>query len=149
MMNKRSLVPVVRDFPETCGVRVFPDSGDIWKQAKFKRRSIGAHRDFPEFFKFNDESSNHSQTGIQEPEPVLESNEGVKDYQEKEEVVGESEDKLKQSLECSVNSTVEAQGDDVVNTAKRVIVCGLAATSKCPWRQPKKRGGSRKVNDLR
>uniref|UniRef100_A0A1J3FSF5 Uncharacterized protein n=1 Tax=Noccaea caerulescens TaxID=107243 RepID=A0A1J3FSF5_NOCCA len=183
MMNKRRFEPEVMDFPEACGV--FSDSGDIWKQSKFKRRSVGAHRDFPDFFKFKDESSNHSETGtsgIEESEPVLESDGGVKDHQEMEEVVGEredkpnqilesdggikdhqeeeevvgdSEDKRNRVLECSrkarktssVNSTMEAE-TDVVNTSKMVIVCGLAGTTNCPWRQPKKRG-SRKVNDMR
>lgn len=96
-----------------------------------KRRSVGAHRDFPDFFKFKDESSNHSETGtsgIEEPEPVLECS-------------------RKARKKSSVNSTMEAE-TDVVSTAKMGIVCGLAATSKCPWRQPKKRG-SRKVNDMR
>lgn len=45
------------------------------------------------------------------------------------------------------NSTKEVERD-VVDISKRLIVSGLATKSKCPWRQPKKRG-SRQVNDLK
>lgn len=99
-----------------------------------------------------EESSNDSETetSITE-ESILESNGSVKDHQD-EEGIGESEDKqnemssVKKRCLSSHNSTMEVE-TDVVDVSKRVIVSGLPAKSKCPWRQPKNLG-SRQVNDL-
>lgn len=96
------------------------------------------------------ESSNHSETetSITE-ESILESNGSVQDHQE-EEGIGERDEEEMSSVKkrclSSHNSTIEVE-TDVVDVSKRVIVSGLPAKSKCPWRQPKNLG-SRQVNDL-
>ncbi|KAG7584855.1 hypothetical protein ISN45_Aa02g002480 [Arabidopsis thaliana x Arabidopsis arenosa] len=139
MRYKRRFVTVYRDFPEGCGVpsKHLSNADEFLMQSKFK-----SHGDFLDITK---ESSNHSETetSITE-ESILESNGSVKDHQE-EEGIGESEDKqnemssVKKRCLSSHNSTMEVE-TDVVDVSKRVIVSGLLAKSKCPWRQPKNQG---------
>lgn len=108
---------------------------------------LQSHGDFLDITK---ESSNHSETetSITE-ESILESNGSVQDHQE-EEGIGERDEEEMSSVKkrclSSHNSTIEVE-TDVVDVSKRVIVSGLPAKSKCPWRQPKNLG-SRQVNDL-
>ncbi|VVA93686.1 unnamed protein product [Arabis nemorensis] len=118
--------------------------------------AVQVRRDFPGFSKIERATtSNHCETktsriegfdyssDVATEESVLESN-------------GENKDKQNQSRStCSTkarNTSLVMQGRlslhystkeverDVVDISKRVIVSGLAAKSKCPWRQPKKRG---------
>ncbi|CAL9237729.1 unnamed protein product [Arabidopsis halleri] len=145
MRYKRRFVTVYRDFPEGCGVpsKHISNADEFLMQSKFKDGIVlQSHGDFLDITK---ESSNHSETetSITE-ESILESNGSVQDHQE-EEGIGESEDKqnemssVKKRCLSSHNSTMEVE-TDVVDVSKRVIVSGLPAKSKCPWRQPKNLG---------
>ncbi|KAG7587877.1 hypothetical protein ISN44_As07g002440 [Arabidopsis suecica] len=138
MRYKRRFVTVYRDFPEGCGVpsKHLSNADEFLMQSKFKDGIV------PDMTK---ESSNDSETetSITE-ESILDSNGSVKDHQE-DEGIGESEDKqnemssVKKRCLSSHNSTMEVE-TDVVDVSKRVIVSGLSAKSKCPWRQPKNLG---------